>query len=66
MSNNITGIITETLPNLMFKVKLDSNNEIVASTTTKLRLRKVKLLVGDRVLVRCYENISRIILKYKL
>lgn len=66
MSNNITGIITKTLPSLMFRVKLDSNNEIVASASTKLRLRRVKLLVGDRILVHCHSNTGRIISKYKL
>ncbi|PIM96114.1 Translation initiation factor IF-1 [Candidatus Hodgkinia cicadicola] len=66
MSNNITGIITKTLPSLMFRVKLDSNNEIAASVSTKLRLRRVKLLVGDRILVRCHSNTGQIIFKYKL
>ncbi|PIM95777.1 Translation initiation factor IF-1 [Candidatus Hodgkinia cicadicola] len=64
--NNVVGIITETLPNLMFRVKLDSNVEIVASMSAKLRLNKVRLLVGDRILVYCHGSIGRIILKYKI
>ncbi|PIM94938.1 Translation initiation factor IF-1 [Candidatus Hodgkinia cicadicola] len=64
--NNITRIIIETLPNYICNSKLDFNNEIITGTTTKLQLRRVELLVVDRILVQCHENIERIILKYKL
>ncbi|PIM96376.1 Translation initiation factor IF-1 [Candidatus Hodgkinia cicadicola] len=66
LTNNTIGVIIKTLPNLMFKVKLDSNIEVVAGMLARLRLNKVRLLVGDRVLVQCHGNIGKIILRYKI
>ncbi len=56
IDREIVGIITATLPNLTFKVKLDTGVNLIANSSAnssaKLRLKKIKLLVGDRVLVR--------------
>ncbi len=45
------GVITETLPNAMFKVKLDNGHEILAHISGKMRMNYIKILVGDRVTV---------------
>ncbi|HUN64499.1 MAG TPA: translation initiation factor IF-1 [Bacteroidota bacterium] len=45
------GIITETLPNAMFRVKLDNNHEILAVISGKMRVHYIKILVGDKVTV---------------
>ncbi|MGB9763028.1 MAG: translation initiation factor IF-1 [Minisyncoccia bacterium] len=45
------GVVTESLRNAMFRVKLDSGEEILAHISGKLRLNKIKILVGDRVTV---------------
>jgi translation initiation factor IF-1 len=45
------GVITETLPNAMFRVKLDSGHEILAVISGKMRMNYIKILVGDRVTV---------------
>jgi translation initiation factor IF-1 len=45
------GVITETLPNAMFRVKLDNDHEILAIISGKMRLHYIKILVGDRVTV---------------
>ncbi len=45
------GVITETLPNATFKVKLDNGVEILAHISGKMRMHYIKILVGDRVTV---------------
>lgn len=46
-----SGIVIEALPNLNFKVKLDSGQEILCHLAGKLRLYHIKVLPGDRVQV---------------
>ena len=45
------GVITDTLPNAMFRVKLDNGHEILAIISGKMRMHYIKILVGDRVTV---------------
>jgi len=45
------GQVVETLPSLNFRVKLDSGEEILAHLAGKLRLYRIKVLLGDRVRV---------------
>jgi translation initiation factor IF-1 len=45
------GMITELLPNATFRVKLDNGHEIIAHTAGRLRKNRIRVLVGDRVLV---------------
>ena len=45
------GVITDTLPNAMFRVKLDSGHEILAVISGKMRMNYIKILVGDRVTI---------------
>jgi translation initiation factor IF-1 len=47
----VDGIITETLPNANFKVKLDNGHEILAHISGKMRMHFIKILVGDKVSV---------------
>lgn len=47
----LDGVITDTLPNATFKVKLDNNVEILAHISGKMRMHFIKILVGDRVTV---------------
>lgn len=47
-----TGIVVEALPNIMFKVKLDSSDdEILAYLSGKMRLHRIRVLVGDKVIL---------------
>ncbi len=48
-SNLETGVVVEALPNTLFKVKLDNGNEILAFLSGKMRLYRIRVLVGDRV-----------------
>lgn len=46
-----SGIITELLPNAMFRVKLDNEHEIIAHTAGRMRKNRIRVLVGDKVTV---------------
>jgi translation initiation factor IF-1 len=50
-SIKIDGVITETLPNATFKVRLENGHEILAHISGKMRMNFIKILVGDRVAV---------------
>jgi translation initiation factor IF-1 len=47
----VDGVITDTLPNANFKVKLDNGHEILAHISGKMRMHFIKILVGDKVSV---------------
>lgn len=44
------GVVTEALPNTLFRVKIDGKEEIVmAYLAGKMRMHRIKVLIGDRV-----------------
>jgi len=45
------GIIIESLPSLTFKVKLNDGREILARLSGKMRIHRIRVLVGDQVKV---------------
>jgi translation initiation factor IF-1 len=47
----VEGVVTESLPNATFKVKLDNNHLIFAHISGKMRMHFIKILPGDRVTV---------------
>lgn len=47
----IEGEVTELLRDAMFRVKLKGGTEIIAHTSGKIRKVRVRILVGDMVLV---------------
>ena len=64
----VEGTILESLPNAMFKVKLQNNHEILAHISGKIRMNFIKILPGDRVTVELtpYDlNRGRITCRYK-
>lgn len=52
-SQNITveGMVLEALPNLLFKIKLKDEREILAMLGGKLKLHRIRVIPGDRVTV---------------
>ena len=50
-SIELEGVITETLPNAMFKVELENGHVIIAHISGKMRMNYIKILPGDRVKV---------------
>jgi translation initiation factor IF-1 len=47
----VNGTIVETLPNAMFRVKLESGQVILAYISGKMRMHFIKILPGDKVLL---------------
>ena len=45
----VEGIIEEALPNTLFRVKLPSGELTLAYLAGKMRLHRIKVLVGDKV-----------------
>ena len=45
----IDGIINETLPNAMFRVKLENGHVVLAHVSGKMRMHFIKILPGDKV-----------------
>mgnify|MGYP000411539625 FL=1 len=45
------GVVTELLPNAMFRVTLDNNHEVIAHTSGKMRKNRIRILAGDKVTV---------------
>ena len=46
-----TGVVSELLPNAMFRVKLENEHEIIAHTAGRMRKNRIRVLAGDRVTV---------------
>lgn len=47
----IEGTIIESMPNAMFRVKLENNHEILAHISGKIRKNFIRILPGDKVKV---------------
>ncbi|XKT74257.1 MAG: translation initiation factor IF-1 [Patescibacteria group bacterium UBA2163] len=43
------GTVIEALPNTLFRVQLEDGKELLAYLAGKMRLHRIKVLVGDRV-----------------
>jgi translation initiation factor IF-1 len=48
--NTVMGVVTETMPNTLFKVKVEGKEgEILAYLAGKMRLHRIRVLIGDKV-----------------
>lgn len=66
-----TGVVVESLPNIMFRVRIDppvggaggSDDEVLSYLSGKMRLHRIRVLVGDKVLLELepYGGKARII-----
>jgi len=45
----VEGIVEEALPNTLFRVKLQSGEITLAYLAGKMRLHRIRVLVGDKV-----------------
>jgi translation initiation factor IF-1 len=64
----VEGVVTESLPNAMFRVDLANDHEVLAHISGKMRMHYIKILIGDRVLVELSEydlNRGRITYRFK-
>ena len=48
-SKTSIGVVTEALPNATFRVRLEDGREILGHLSGKMRLYRIKVLVGDKV-----------------
>jgi len=46
------GVVEEALPNTLFKVSLENGEMVLAYLAGKMRLHRIKVLVGDKVLLK--------------
>ena len=64
----VDGIVTETLPNAMFRVEIEGGHEVLGHVSGKMRMHYIKILPGDRVALELspYDlSRGRIVLRYK-
>ncbi len=45
------GTVAETLPNTMFRVRLENGHEIIAHISGRMRKNYIRILTGDKVKV---------------
>ena len=43
------GVVTEALPSTLFRVKIEGEKEILAYLGGKMRMHRIKVLIGDSV-----------------
>jgi len=46
------GMVTEALPNALFKIQLESGQEIVGHLSGKMRIHYIRVVPGDKVKVQ--------------
>lgn len=61
--NLVTGLVTEALPNAEFRVQLEKGEVILAYLGGRMKLNRIRVLLGDRVQLELnpYEGKSRIV-----
>lgn len=62
------GVVTESLPNTLFRVELAEGRRILGHLSGKMRIHHIKVLTGDRVRVEMspYDTTKgRIVLRMK-
>ena len=48
-SGEVNGVVIEALPNALFRVQLDDETEVLAYLAGKMRLHRIRVLLGDKV-----------------
>lgn len=49
--NATTGVVTEALPDTLFKVRLADGKELLSFLSGKMRMNRIRVLIGDKVTV---------------
>lgn len=50
-SIEVEGVVTEALPNTMFRVELANGHQVLAHISGRIRVHYIRILPGDRVLI---------------
>ncbi|PIR96108.1 MAG: translation initiation factor IF-1 [Candidatus Doudnabacteria bacterium CG10_big_fil_rev_8_21_14_0_10_42_18] len=48
----LEGKVVETLPNAVFRVQLDSGQAVLGHLSGKMRVHRIRVLPGDKVLIQ--------------
>ncbi|MBI3633129.1 MAG: translation initiation factor IF-1 [Candidatus Vogelbacteria bacterium] len=62
----VDGLVVEALPNMMFRVDVGGGKILLAYLAGKMRMNRIKVLIGDRVRVKLdqYGERGRVIRRY--
>jgi translation initiation factor IF-1 len=63
----LQAIVTDALPNAMFRVELENGHKVLAHVSGKMRMNFIRILPGDTVIVEMspYDlNRGRIVLRH--
>ncbi|MBI3384931.1 translation initiation factor IF-1 [Candidatus Gottesmanbacteria bacterium] len=64
----VEGIVTESLPNTLFRVRLEDQSMVLCHISGKMRMNFIKILPGDKVRLEMtpYDKAKgRIVFRYK-
>lgn len=63
----VEGVVTEALPNTLFRVELEDGKEVLAYISGKMRIHRIRILVGDKVKLEMppESDRGRIVYRYK-
>lgn len=64
--NTQKGVVTDSLPNTMFRIKFEDGTEQIAYLSGKMKLHRIKVLIGDtvEVLMDPYGGKGRIVKRF--
>ena len=64
----VEGVVLETLPNSVFKIKIEGDHIVQGHVSGKMRMNYIKILPGDKVIIELspYDlTKGRIVRRYK-
>ena len=66
IDEEVDGLVVEALPNMMFRVDVGGGKIILAYLAGKMRMNRIKVLIGDRVRIKLdiYGERGRVIRRY--
>jgi translation initiation factor IF-1 len=57
--NGVTGVVTESLPSALYRVKLDEGGTVTAHIADRVERNFVRVLIGDRVRIEMTKDVTR-------
>lgn len=65
---SVEGVVLETLPNAMFRIKIEGDHVVLGHVSGKMRMNYIRILPGDKVVIELspYDlTRGRIVRRYK-
>ena len=57
--NAVTGVVTQSLPSSLYRVRLDQGGVVTAHIADRMDRNFVRILVGDRVRIELSKDVTR-------